>query len=540
MFGIKELLTTFISIKEAVEIKKKANQLTPLDEKMGILAAKTLYAAAGFDQRHTVIRGVEIRYPKLCNLLSLADLKISMEYGDGLSKKIVEVLGLQSNFDQINSFFTVEERIRNISDHILQYVKLDEIRILSTSQQIENCSAWYALAPDDDFLRRHMSDLTKMDDCSLKVVSARISHLQKNTPEAVEKFRAETFTVRWFGNLNPTLGKLCTLTGKELNSIANQLPISACRLFSDMQIQMVDFSKFSDQQLKGIIYGDGSEKELRRRLDLLSRFQIQIFVNKPLGVFFDNLSHIQTGAFFDKLSDKQIMSLDYFDITPSSFQALFLDDRIPHPEKIRRIRLIPKELVSDLLKIKECGLLTFLELTDQQITGLDYSKITSKQVEALFLSYAMSAEERNRRIHLIPASAVNHVLAKNNEAFAYLSTEQRHAVNPEYLSAKSISDLFPGPTVDYIYPGQKHWIEKVDHQVQHHFLKSDGVQDQDYSMHPQEAIDEMIEGRQEKCQESVLLFTPDQLKKIEPRLYPEVRELLAEFLAARSIHSKAI
>jgi hypothetical protein len=424
MTSIHEVLSIFTPFVQEAKDRQKANQRSALDEKICILADKINDVKQSMGG--TCIMGQEIHYSELSCTLSLADLHTLIDCSEVLAKKMVEFLSLEHNFDLFKPHFRVEERIKIISDRVLRHISLFHLKLIQTTKQAMNGAAWYALAPDEQFLKRQVSDLKSITFYS-KVLAARIGDVEEKNPQLFNNHLHEQLVDSCglpFNQLNLTIGKLRTLSGEELNGIAAQLPVSACKLLSDNQIQSLNFDWFCDAQLDALIEGEGTKEEISRRLDLLNADQVKTFLNKSTGAHCDGFSE----AFYQKLSLKQYNKEQINKLFNTSDGAKLAQAR-------RNLQFVdPKEFCEglDLLSWSHCRL-----IVDLQIESMDYSQSPLARLQALFLSEQIPEDEKIRRIQLIPIHAVNNALFVSKKIFCYLSPLQVQAVDFELFTSYS-------------------------------------------------------------------------------------------------------
>lgn len=521
MTGINQIKCTLSTILETICEKQKANKLTDLEKKIFSIANKILEAAQDGCSGCS-INGVEIPSSDVSTMLTLADLKATMEYSDDLSKQIIDLLELQPVFKQISSCFPIEERIKAVSDSVLRHIPLYELQVLNCSIKLIDTSVWYALAPDDQLFKRKVCELEKLSGLS-RVLPARIADLITTKPELIDKYRhKQPKELSLSSMMKIRLGEFCTLSGSALNARAKNLSDNACRIFSDEQIRSLDFNQFSGSQLDAVIEGDssqldvmmevsGSIQKIQHRLGLLSLDQVKVFLDKSSGTHFDKFST----TFYEKLPLGQY--------NQEQFNKLF---NASYGEKLNmcyHLQLVsPLEILKGLHLLSETHLCM---LSTLQIASLDYANMTHDQLKAVFLSDQIPLSEKLRRIHSIPVSAVNHVLKKINEIFSYLLPEQKQVADLELLDQIFICKLFPGFSFEHLLPGYQHKREIKNTTTYHYFtMVSEGVlSNRSYG---QKQVDTIINNIKTTCQKSALLFTPGQLKKIEHLMYPEVRDFL--------------
>lgn len=275
----------------------------------------------------------------------------------------------------------------------------------------------------------------------------------------------------------------------------------------------MNFNKFSGEQLDKMIGGDETDKEISRRLDILNPDQIKTFLKKS------------SGCHFSKFSDLFYAALPLSRLEKDQVKALFDDDYGRQKDKARHhLQLVSLLEISNGLHLLSDDHLKML--SKEQITALDYSNTTSKQIDEIFTSYKFSDQERAERISLIPIRFINDVLKINNHIVKYLSKQQCQQVNPELLDQKAIHNLFPGYSFNTIHPGYEYTIEDRKGKVRHKFeRRGDGF----VSMHSysQREINTTIEERKKQCIFWAQRFSGQQLKIMKPKMFNEVQELLS-------------
>jgi hypothetical protein len=507
MYPPQDPMHMLSSIMIEIEGKRKSNLTTPLEDRMTAMFNK-LYNVGNHVSSCTVGKWKKVN-TQASSVLTLADFKAALEYNTELAQKIVSYLELQPNVDQINQHFPCEERIRAVSYTILNPIRLDDLQDTGAFITAVNSATWYALAPDEQFLNRPISDMFYFRS-KTEVVAARIREMAEKNSEWRRCLNEKPSSGMCRGEeLDLTIGQLCRLSGQELESMASKLPISACRLFSDTQIQSIDFKFFSGEQLDVMLGGDETVEEFLRRLHLLSPVQKEVFEKNTSGIH------------FEKYPDSFFETLSLLKFSKEQIENLFGSNYRSKKDEMRRLlRLVPPEEIFKGLHLLLPYQLPLL--SSRQIASLDYSKITHEQIEYIFLGWQLDREKK-QNISSIPVTVVNDVLKTNSGILPFLSAPQIAKLDVDLLNKEFVGILLPGFAIDSLYPGYRHTINVPDIKAYHTF--SDPHSEKGY-WYPQDILDTLIEGRKMRCIEVIEAMTSEQLEKTKPLMYPEVRGLL--------------
>lgn len=452
--------------------------------------------------RVTYLSGVKLENLHLSGILTLSDLKTAIESCDPGAKKIITYLKLQQNIDQINESFPFIERIQAVSHSVLNHVSLSSMQLTGFSVDLKDSPVCYALAPDQDFLNQQVHKMVTFD-LETGVAAARIQDIERQNPQLFDGFRSVPFSAPWFfQNLDLTIGKLRYLSANELNSIATKLPPSACGLFSEDQVRSVNFNLFSAEQLDKMVGGDETDEDITRRLGILNPGQTEIFLNKS------------SACHFNKFSDSFYETLPLSKLNRGQVSSLFDTE---HKEAQRHLHLVsPGEISKGLHLFSEKALKL---LSDQQIESLNYSTITAKEVEALFMGGG-----NLHRVRLIPSGFVNGVISENKRLSKYLSRIQYLVLDTTLLDQKTVCDLFPGFTLNTLHPGYTYAVmDRGPFGMQHEFTLSGSK-----SGYSKVELDAKLQQNRNYCSAMAKNFSTDQLLAIKPMMYPEVQQLLSE------------
>jgi hypothetical protein len=224
------------------------------------------------------------------------------------------------------------------------------------------------------------------------IATRRIKEIRDRSSLLVKSFCSKSFSNPWlFGPLELTIGRLCTLTTPEINSLAKKLPVNACGLLSDEQLYGVEFSKFTGEQLDRMIGGDGTDAEATRRLGLLNAAQLKSFLD------------LSSGDHFRKFDDAFYRSLQLTAFSPEKIAAFFDDDFGRQRELATyHFRLVSADEVA--LALPSIPSRLYPMLSDAQIIALDFATITHEQFDGIFLAQTDFMDETLRRVRLIKES----------------------------------------------------------------------------------------------------------------------------------------
>jgi hypothetical protein len=338
--------------------------------------------------------------PHMDQVLTLADYKTALQCGQTVTDAIVSHLNLTWNIFTINQAFFLVERIGQVSDNVLGRVTLGSVQKIGETTAFKDSAVWYALAPDEEIQKRQVVDIEKVDFHETDVLTARL--------QEVEISNQEVFVAPWpFQKQNLTIGALRLLTPKELNGIAKKIPENACALFTDEQVQEVDFSKFSGDQLDKMIEGD----KTGRRINRINPDQMREFLKKSSG---HGLRQFEVS---------KIPDLDISKMSADQVAALLASIGTASKEEIaERIQKVPLPQIEHILRLSKDHLFLMCEflknLSATQLISVDCSLLTKEQLYEVFPGFSIAtlypgfthtqSEQRGKVRHFFKKGGVGH------------------------------------------------------------------------------------------------------------------------------------
>lgn len=509
MTSVAEIMSTLKPVFEGVRDRKEINQIKPIDAQIF-----QLFKALNNNRtsnESSLFENFVIVNTHLSSALNLSDFKTCLGCSPKAANLIVKYLKLKQNFDKLDVLFPTIERIKATSDCILRQVSLDSLQLAGFVVTIKNSPVWYALSPDDQFLNSQVYDLKEF--CSdSNVVPTRLQEIEKTNQHLLDKWNEKSFSVPWmFGTLDLTIGKLPSLSAEELASIAYRLPISAYALLSESQMMSLNFNQFSGPMLDRMIGGDGTNKDIIRRLKLLNKEQSEIYLKKSSGCYFSFFSD----TFYKMLSisnftEAQILLL--FDASRNKENAIHHLQLVSPQEIFKGFHLLPGNLAR--------------MLSDFQLALLDYPALSKEQIGDLFdAAHFKDKEEHRKRVQLIPERFVNDVIKTNNCIVPYLSLNQYEVLNVLNLDLETVQKIFPSFAISSIHKGSWQTFDTSGNGVQYKFeIVENGV----FSVkrYFQDELDELMENKRKSCLIMAKNFSSYQLKSMLPLMELEVRELI--------------
>lgn len=514
MSSVQELIKIFNPIMAEVSARIEAKQATELDRRIVTLIERfdgSLKISSSFCTIESRPRNVN-----LSTSLSLADLKTCQLCGEKVFKPIVKYLNLEDRLREIMKTFPFVERLKEASDRVLDHISLFSLQLTRLDISLERSAVWLALIPDEQFLNIQVDDLDKL--CRITTLALeRLRDIEEQKPALLNALREVPFTGPWFyQKLDLTVGKLHVLSGEQLNGIAGRLQMGTCELISDDQLKTVDFNSFTGEKLDKMIAGKGEEEDIRRRLAILNPEQIRIYIQKSSGSYFGHFPD----AFYE--------SLQLSTFNKKQLGVIFKDHYgQPNGTAKRHLQLVSPQEISNGLDLLPTNLLSMT--SELQVSLLDYSKITSEeQVKELFIFYKFAGEETEQRVQLIPEPSVNHVVDICYAILPYLSKSQCGVLDTALLGPKEVECLFPGFSLETLYPDYQRTEKNILGQVRHIFTKDEGSGSKSHS-HTQSELEAIIKNRMVRSVFTANKFSVPQVQAMMPMMYPEVRELLEKF-----------
>jgi hypothetical protein len=159
------------------------------------------------------------------------------------------------------------------------------------------------------------------------------------------------------------------------------------------------------------------------------------------------------------------------------------------------------------------------------ITGLDFSEMTmAHQVEELLSDGRLEKDEKARRIQQVPAIYIPHIQKLCKESFwlhlaffPNLTEEQIQHLDAKELTEDQVQLLFPGFTLETLYPGRT-----IRKEMGLMVFEDGGTS----SRRGPEEVEQMIAERRAECLSRLKVLTPEQKEILKEKVHPEVRALL--------------
>lgn len=199
-----------------------------------------------------------------------------------------------------------------------------------------------------------------------------------------------------------------------------KFPTIAYGWLSDIQIEGLDFSMLSSEQIENCIRnGRNDKKTIQRRFSILSTQQLTIAVKTVQS----NIWRFFPIECLEKLPTSEM--------TSQQIEELFWDSDIQEDESDRIKRASP-EFINRILSNLAGDLL--FKLSDIQIQKLDYTKIDKKQAVNIFLTKKTS-RERKRTFSLVSPKCIEKLLEIIGvKLLPYLTEEHILSIDQEYIN----------------------------------------------------------------------------------------------------------
>ena len=317
-----------------------------------------------------------LKYTSVSPTLTLADLQATE--GHPLRDKVVAFFGLQNGIDEINKLFPFFERLKSVATEVLDQVSLYSLQSVPTLKNAKSSPVVDVLIEESKFLQIPIQDLEDRPD--LSAFNFRLHYLRTHQREVFSKIDLE----------KPLPASLIPFVPvKTIVKLKNELSPSAFQLLTDGQLQALDFSAFSSQQLTQAIRGSrDDEKTVSHRWSLLSSQQKLIAIRT---VSSDILR-------FVPLED--LPKLPYDQLTANQIKPLFCNFRLNEEQQKQRMATLPSKTLNTIFPKLDSDLLEVL--SDEQIRNLEYPKLKPRQISAIFQS-GIDEDENDRKKTLIPA-----------------------------------------------------------------------------------------------------------------------------------------
>lgn len=436
-----ELRPTLLDIESRIKTK----EVTDLDRRVLELAKKIKESS-----NTGVFTNISVN-ATLSSRLTLIDFKTSLKCGSNFTNMILDYLALKQYFDEVDEKFKVIERIQMVSEEVLGRVTLMYLQFDS----VENSLIWYVVAPDEELLKHPVRDL---GDGLIKgdIASMRLCHLEKESAHLFEAIRNEPFDANHL--LEMSIGKLRTLSGNDLNTIAKELPPSAFILLSDDQIKSLKISRLSSEQIYPLFENKDTD---------VMAYRVSLVSLEEIGKGLDQIPN----KFLKYLTYNQIEALDYSRITDTQLENIFTSYFVDGEKRRQSVQWIPLDSVNSALKVKndlvlfmlrEQCLVINLELLKPEIINCLFPGFT---LETLYLGYTYTPEEREGEqyhvyerkseggstTHRHTQKEVDALIVKNKKqcraSLEKFSPEQLEAILGERLSEIQKEEATPGCVV---------------------------------------------------------------------------------------------
>jgi hypothetical protein len=197
-------------------------------------------------------------------------------------------------------------------------------------------------------------------------------------------------------------------------------------LLSEDHIRNLDFSKLDAKQIIAIFEGRGSQDEKQKRFANISSGQIDIVVSKL------------NNYFLQLLSDDHLAVLDFSKLDKDKIAMIFnLGNK---KEEKRRVALLNPGQIKNFVDVVDDWHLGLV--SDQQLQQIDFSTISKEKIRLIL---SESSSEKGRRLAFLLPEQVNEIMCKIDDwSWSKLVTDdQLKGLDTSRLSRNMIENLFP-------------------------------------------------------------------------------------------------
>ncbi|MDE3046533.1 MAG: hypothetical protein KGJ02_07840 [Verrucomicrobiota bacterium] len=439
-----------------------------------------------------------IRHEELSLPLTLADLR-ALQAHPVWKNKLIELLELQRNIDEINQTLPFWERLQKASDRVLQQVSLNFVQRIH--QSFKGSPTHLALMESEEMMKVPFKDLDSW--------TAKILVLRWQEPSL--SWGLASSLARSFSLLeSASVAKIRLWSSKQIEKYANELPVEAFGLLDDEQWKGLDLSKLTGPQIaSGVAGGLGDEATLARRFSCLSeKWLLLVFQHCEVLILFPP-------TLFDRLPLSKMPE--------NQVNELFSIFDNEGNQKQKMSHLPVATLNANLQRL---GRALFVHLSDEQIVGLDYSKAGKERIEQIFCHYDLTEGEKKRRLGLLSQANIQQILdAEVMQILSDLPDEHIQVLDLSKIPLAAVDFLFPSlnPATffpDFVYKGIE---ESMRGGLRYHYESENGCSSRSRS---EREIETEIGLREIKCRRNYILLA-EKFHQIRDKVSPEVARLLA-------------
>jgi hypothetical protein len=368
--------------------------------------------------------GLEMPFYNVGVKISLYDLHKMTEQKQQVA---VERFKLQDSINALGkeNFF---KKLADVDKHVLELANLVDLKYYSEKSGLK-----YILMNNEEFNQLTIGELKDISFDQKRKIFERLKNTNK---EQILDSDLKTNIQQM------SLIKFSSLSGKQISQYIDQIPLNIFSLFSKDQFIGLDLSNVSESQINNLFSGVLTREVDKNRFESLSTEQVNKILDKLDGYHIDLISDDQLKGLdlskltvdqFNKIidelssfriyliSDDQLKRLDLSKLKENLIRKMFNEANSLNENK-RRFALLPVDLVNKILD-KLCTSQMNL-ISDDQLKGLDFSKLTKNHIEQMF-DRTNGLSENKRRFALLPVDQINKILdILDNYQMSLISDDQ--------------------------------------------------------------------------------------------------------------------
>lgn len=326
------------------------------------------------------INGVEMPFYDEAIKINLHNLH---EMTEQEQQEVIEKFQLQSSIDLIGKedFF---KKLSEIDRHVLELANLVDLKFYSNESGLK-----YVLLNNSEFNELTLDGIKDISSNQKRIIIKRL----EDTKKSIQSNIVENI-------LQLPLVRFSALTGKEINQFIDSIPANIFSLLSNDQINGLDLSKASADQINNLFCRVIDTDTDKQRFALLPMDQ----VNKIL----DKLDNYQMYL----ISDEQMSKLNLSQLSEDHLNKKMFNNRVNTDTDKKRFASLPADQVNKILD-KLDNYQMYL-ISDEQMKKLDLSKLNEDHLKKMFNNRINTAEDK-RRFALFSKDQVGKIVDKLND-----------------------------------------------------------------------------------------------------------------------------
>jgi len=222
------------------------------------------------------------------------------------------------------------------------------------------------------------------------------------------------------------------------------------------------------------------------------------------------------------LSDEQIRGLDYSKVGPQQLECIFNDWRVNQEDALRKVACIPLPSIQFLLIVKKVEFLWPL-LSDVQSLSLDITVLDDQQIKAIFFPPFQNQQARRQKIGRLSIAAIHEIMRRGVfNVLTSVSDAQFVQLDLHNIPQEYVDELFPSLEPAQWYPRWT-YVVKNNAWCQGHLWEADGGGRHFMS---NESLASCIEKKQTLCRQNFQRMSKQQFETIKNKIHPNVLAFL--------------